>query len=87
MFLLVFGPPNVTLNCSADYVMLTKVVELAWKPTLSEPNTSLADLTLDEINEHIINCEAKINCNHGYSDHVSSYKYIHKQLLHLICEA
>ena len=65
--------------------MLTKVVELAWKPTLlSEPNTSL---TLDEINERLTNCEANINCSHGYTDHVSSYKYIHKQLLHLICEA
>ena len=84
MFLLVFGPPNVTLNCLADYVMLTKVVELAWKPTSSEPNTSL---TLVEINERLTNCGANIICSHGYTDDVSSYKYIHKQLLHLICEA
>ena len=84
MFLLVFGPPDVTLNCLADYVMLTKVVELAWKPTLSEPNTSL---TLEEINKRLTNCGANITCSHGYTDHVSSYKYIHKQLLHLICEA
>ena len=64
--------------------MLTKVVELVWKPTLSEPNTSL---TPDEINKRLTNCEAYIKCSHGYTDHVSSYKYIHKQLLHPICEA
>ena len=56
--LIVFGPPRVTLNCSADYVTLKKIVEVSWKPTLVINETFNA--TFDD---RIQDCKANITCN------------------------
>ena len=63
-----FGPPKVTLNCLVDYVKLNKVVEVLWKPTLKNGSRT----PLSSIDCCIENCEANINCGHGYRSLVST---------------
>ena len=65
---IVFGPPNITLNCTTDYMMLTKVVSLSWKPTLLVTNTPLSN---DELMRRINNCGGDVRCSNGYKDFVS----------------
>ena len=68
---IVFGPPNVTLSCSADYAMLNKIVELSWRPTLVATNTPLSNEQLDD---RIENCGANIQCSGGHRFSVSEIK-------------
>ena len=75
LFLIVFGPPNVTLNCSADYVTLNKVIEVSWTPTLLSNTTFISP---KEVDGRIQNCEARINCSTGYTREVGS---LYNQLL------
>ena len=75
-YLIVFGPPNVTLKCSADYVILdNKVVEVSWMPSLL---TNEASLSTQAINSRVQNCEAGINCSGGYNKPPvsSAYSYM-----------
>ena len=62
--MIVFGPPHVTLKCLADYVILNKVVEVSWIPTLLTNETSISS---QEVNDRVQNCEAGIRCNGGYN--------------------
>ena len=66
---LVLGPPRVILNCSADYITLSKTIELSWKPFLIRNDTSI---TSEIIGYHFVNCVLRINCNNGYTTWVSS---------------
>ena len=66
-FFIVFGPPNITLNCLADYAMLKKVAEVSWKPTLLTLETNLSS----EVIRHIENCDAAIKCKGGHREVVS----------------
>ena len=68
--LIVFGPPHVTLNCSADFGTLNKSVEVSWIPTMLKNE---AFLSPEEVDERIHNCEAYINCSSGYTRGVSSF--------------
>ena len=72
MFLLVFGQPNVTLDCLVDDVMLNKVVKVQWQVTLKNESETTSLSTADEINDRIANCEANIMCSHGYIERVSA---------------
>ena len=56
--LIVFGSPRVTLNCSADYVALSKIVEVSWKPTLVNNETFN-----EAIDDRIQDCGVVITCN------------------------
>ena len=62
--LIVFGPPKVTLECSADYVTLNKVVGVSWLPTLLSNETSIST---QAVNNRVQNCEAGIMCTGGYN--------------------
>ena len=66
---LVLGPPHVALNCQANYVTLSKTVEVSWKPSFLKNDTSI---TSEDVAEHIQNCVAHIICNNGYTKKVSS---------------
>ena len=82
IILIVFGPPNVTLSCSADHVKLSRIVEVSWKPTFLE-NVSLST---EEVQGRIQNCDAEIICRNGYRTivsiqlcnqlHIINYKYL-----------
>ena len=72
--LIVFGPPHVTLKCSADFVTLNKSIEVSWIPTLLKNETFLSP---KEVDERIQNCEAHINCSSGYTRRVSNHKFFY----------
>lgn len=63
-YITVFGPPKVTLKCSADYVTLSKVVGVSWLPTLLSNQTSIST---QAVNNRVQNCEAGITCSGGYN--------------------
>jgi len=52
----------------ADYMRLTKVVSISWKPTLLATDTPLSN---DELQHRIRNCGGDVRCNNGYRDFVS----------------
>ena len=68
--MIVFGPPNVTLHCSADYVNLKRQIEVSWKPILLN-NKITEPLSTEEVKNRIQNCGAVIICNGGYKTMVS----------------
>lgn len=71
VYFIVFGPPHFTLNCSADYVMPSKIVEVSWKPTLTL-SALASNLTTADVIYRIQNCEAMIKCNGDHKDVVST---------------
>lgn len=81
--MIVFGPPSVTLHCSADYAKLNGAVEVSWKPTLLKNETE--SLSAEET-DRIQTCEAVIECSNGYKDNVSTISQAAITPLYLICE-
>jgi len=54
------SPPNVTLNCTADYTTLSKsFVNATWRPS--------PDSTPESISDDIQDCRADITCDNGYT--------------------
>lgn len=76
--LIVFGPPNVTLNCSSDYINLKKQIEVSWEPILLK-NETTESLSTEEVRSRIQNCDTIISCSGGYKITVSVAIQFHKQ--------
>ena len=70
--LIVFGPPNVTLHCSADYIKLKRQIEVSWEPILLK-NETTESLSTEEVRSRIQSCDAIISCSGGYKITVSVY--------------